>query len=100
MSADYSAAIHDGHVWVATEDEQVVGLAVLVPQPGHLLLQNLAVAPSAQGKGIGSRLLAWAEDQAQRRGLREIRLYTNEAMIENLSYYLVRPGRRVCVGRP
>lgn len=87
VAADYSAAIHDGHAWVATEYEEVVGLVVLVPQPGHLLLRNLAVVPSAQGKGIGSRLLALSEDEARRRGLREIRLYTNEAMTENLAYY-------------
>jgi GNAT superfamily N-acetyltransferase len=45
------------------------------------------VLPSAQGRGVGARLLALAEDQARARGLGEIRLYTNEAMTENLAYY-------------
>jgi hypothetical protein len=31
--------------------------------------------------------LALAEDQARSLGLSEIRLYTNEAMTENLAYY-------------
>jgi GNAT superfamily N-acetyltransferase len=42
---------------------------------------------ASQGRGIGSELLLLAEDEAKRRGHREIRLYTNEAMTENLDYY-------------
>ncbi len=44
----------------------------------------------AQGLGVGGRLLRLAEEQALARGLREVRLYTNEAMTENLAYYLRR----------
>jgi GNAT superfamily N-acetyltransferase len=40
-----------------------------------------------QGRGIGGRLLALAEDHTRRHGLHEVRLYTNEAMTENLAYY-------------
>jgi ribosomal protein S18 acetylase RimI-like enzyme len=32
-------------------------------------------------------LLAFAEEEARRCGLPEIRLYTNEAMTENIAYY-------------
>ena len=87
MSADYAAAVRDGQAWVATRDGRVVGHVVLVPEPDHLLLQNLAVSPAAQGQGVGTILLTLAEDEARRRGLGEIRLYTNEAMTENLAYY-------------
>jgi GNAT superfamily N-acetyltransferase len=81
MTADYAQAVREGQVWVAEDN------AVLVPQQDHLLLDNIAVSPSAQGQGIGSRLLALAEDHARRHGLSEVRLYTNEAMTENLVYY-------------
>jgi GNAT superfamily N-acetyltransferase len=87
MTADYLAAIGRGEVWVAARDDAVVGLLVLVAEPGHLLLENVAVHPSAQGSGVGARLLALAEEQAARLGLAEIRLYTNIAMTENLAYY-------------
>ncbi len=87
MTADYAAAVADGTVWVATRDDPVVGLLVLLPRPDHLLLENVAVLPAEQGRGTGSQLLAFAEEEARRRGLPEIRLYTNEAMTENLSYY-------------
>ena len=87
MSADYGAAVRDGQAWVAVDQGQVIGFAVLIAEPGHLLLKNLAVRPSRQGGGAGSRLLALAEDEARRLRLAEIRLYTNEAMTENLAYY-------------
>jgi GNAT superfamily N-acetyltransferase len=87
MSADYDAAVRAGQAWVAVGQGEVIGFAVLIAHPGHLLLENLAVRPSRQGRGAGSRLLALAEDQARRRRLAEIRLYTNEAMTDNLAYY-------------
>lgn len=86
MTADYAQAVRSGHAWVAA-DRHVVGFVVLAPQPGYLLLENVAVLPTAQGRGVGARLLALAEDEAHRLGLEEIHLYTNEAMTENLGYY-------------
>jgi ribosomal protein S18 acetylase RimI-like enzyme len=87
MSADYAAAAQAGQCWVAAEAGRILGLLVLVPRPGHLLLENIAVHPDAQGRGIGSELLAVAEWHARSLGVPEIRLYTNEAMTENLAYY-------------
>jgi len=87
MTADYAQAVRDGQAWAAVEDGQIAGFAVLVARPGYLLLENVAVLPAAQGRGIGARLLALAEEHARSLGLGEIRLYTNEAMTENLAYY-------------
>jgi ribosomal protein S18 acetylase RimI-like enzyme len=87
MTADYAAAVASGTVWVAARDDAVVGLLVLLPRPDHLLLENVAVLPGEQGRGTGSQLLAFAEEQARQRGLPEIRLYTNEAMTGNIAYY-------------
>jgi ribosomal protein S18 acetylase RimI-like enzyme len=87
MTADYSAAVQSGQAWVAEVDGQVLGLLVLVVCEGYLLIENIAVLPSAQRRGIGGRLLMLAEDEARANGLGEIRLYTNEGMTENLAYY-------------
>ena len=87
MTADYAPAVADGHVWVAARDDAVVGLLVLIPRPGHLLLENVVSLPAEQGRGTGTRLLDFAEEHARQRGLPEVRLYTNEAMTENLGYY-------------
>jgi GNAT superfamily N-acetyltransferase len=87
MTADYARAVRAGDGWVAVGDGEVLGFAILVPQRSHLLLENVAVAPQAQGRGVGARLLVWAEERARDLGLDEIRLYTNEAMTENLAWY-------------
>ena len=87
MAADYAQAVRSGQAWVAVQDGQVTGFVVLVAHPGYLLLENVAVLPAAQGRGTGGRLLGLAEQHARSLGLGEIRLYTNEAMTENLVYY-------------
>jgi N-acetylglutamate synthase-like GNAT family acetyltransferase len=87
MSGDYLALVHAGQVWVAEHDGAVVGLLVLKLKPDHLLLDNVAVSPSAQGTGIGAQLLDFADSYAREHGRAEIRLYTNEAMTENIAYY-------------
>ena len=87
LTADYAAAVAREEVWVALRDGAVVGLLVLVAEPDHLLLENVAVDPAAQGSGVGTFLLGVAESQALQLGRPEIRLYTNAAMTENLAYY-------------
>ncbi|MGI9146547.1 MAG: GNAT family N-acetyltransferase [Chloroflexota bacterium] len=93
MSADYNLIAGAQNTWVAESNGRIVGLLVLEARRDHLLLENLAVAPEAQGIGIGARLLRVAEEVARERRLPEVRLYTNAAMTENLNYY-VRHGYR------
>ncbi len=87
MTADYARAVRHYEVWVAVQDDVIAGLLVLVVRPDHLLLENVAALLSAQGLVIGTGLLDLAEEQARRHGVSEVRLYTNEAMTENLAYY-------------
>jgi ribosomal protein S18 acetylase RimI-like enzyme len=87
MTADYARVVRDDEVWVAVPGVAIAGFVVLVREPDHLLIENLAVLPSAQGRGIGAGLLGLAEERARQYGVAELRLYTNEAMTENLAYY-------------
>ena len=87
MTADYSSLVEAGHVWLAKQSEEVVGLLVLESKGDHLLLENIAVASKTRGRGVGRQLLSFAEDQARLLGLPEIRLYTGEVMTQNLHYY-------------
>ena len=87
MLDDYRARVAACEAWVVRAEDGLAGLLVLVPESDHLLLDNIAVAPAHQGQGIGRRLMAFAEDEARRRGLPEIRLYTHELMHENLRLY-------------
>ena len=88
MLADYESVVRNEQAWVAEGNGTIVGMLVLRIEHGFVLLDNVAVAPEVQRVGIGSALLAFAEDQGRQAGLAEIRLYTNVAMTENLSYYL------------
>lgn len=91
MTADYAELIAAGRVWVL---DPVEGLIVLVPEDDVLLVENVAVSPAAQGRGLGRRLLAFAEDQARALGLAALRLYTHEKMTANIARY-ERSGYRV-----
>jgi GNAT superfamily N-acetyltransferase len=70
MTADYAAHVRDDEVWVADDEGEIQGFLVLVPRGDHLLLDNVAVDPSAQGRGIGAALLALAEERARARHCR------------------------------
>jgi ribosomal protein S18 acetylase RimI-like enzyme len=87
MTADYAAHVRDDEVWVVDDGNAILGFVVLVPPGDHLLLDNVAVDPSAQGRGIGAGLLALAEDRARAAHLPEVRLFTHVAMVENQARY-------------
>ena len=56
MLDDYAALIAAGAVSVWTEpDGAIAALIVLLPKPDHLLLDNIAVHPDRQGRGLGRR---------------------------------------------
>src|SRR5262245_42189775 len=87
MTADYAEALEHSRVWVLENNGVIVGALVTEDHADHLLLEMVAVAPNAQGSGYGRLLLDRAERDAAELGLTEVRLYTNEAMTENLTFY-------------
>lgn len=90
MDDDHAAHIAAGAQWVGEAPDgsgALVGAIVLTEHDDHLHVDNVAVAPGRQGQGLGRALLAFAEAEARRRGLPEVRLYTNAAMADNLVFY-------------
>jgi len=87
MDLDYGEVIETRSVWVAELNGSIVGVVVLSFEPDHVLLENVAVREDLQGIGLGAHLIDFAEQEGRRRNLPEMRLYTNEAMTENLVYY-------------
>jgi diamine N-acetyltransferase len=87
MLADYGILIACGGVFVLASPQGIVGVLVMEAHEHDLLVENVAVRPAFQGQGLGRRLIAFAEQHARTRGLRAMRLYTNEVMIENLAFY-------------
>jgi ribosomal protein S18 acetylase RimI-like enzyme len=87
MLDDYGSLIRNGRVHVLDVDGTVEGVVVLVPEEVSLLLDNIAVRPGAQGRGYGRMLLEFTERFACNSGYTMVRLYTNEAMTENIALY-------------
>ncbi|MCC2613212.1 GNAT family N-acetyltransferase [Neorhizobium petrolearium] len=73
----------DEIAFAAVEDGKLAGCVFLKPEPGFLYLGKLAIAPECQGKGLGRRLLAIAEDVARKEGLPSLRLETRIELAGN-----------------
>ena len=87
MVADYAVAVVAHRVDLLVADETIVGLVELVLRPGDLLIENVAVSPSHQGRGHGRALIARAEAVASEAGRPAVRLYTNALFVENVRFY-------------
>jgi ribosomal protein S18 acetylase RimI-like enzyme len=87
MEADFAAEIAAGRVVVIEVGGTIAGYMIAWPQPDGYFIDNIAVDPAWQGRGLGRRLMEHGEREARRHTLDAIRLYTNAAMTENLSLY-------------
>jgi len=85
MDADYPHLMRRGCLFVV--GNPAIATITLVPEDGWLALDNVAVAPDRQGRGIGRRLLAFAEEHARQLWLTELRLQTHSMMWENQRMY-------------
>jgi GNAT superfamily N-acetyltransferase len=85
MLRDYGPSVEAGTTWVT--GSPVTAVLTLYPREDHLYVENIAVDPSAQGRGLGRALMEFAEQEAARRGLRRMALVTHEAMTENQAIY-------------
>ena len=89
MLDDYVAVVQDHHVFVAQsiQNNDIVGLLVLIEKEDDLLLDNIAVHPNFQGMKLGKLLMQKAEQEAVNLGYDSIILYTHELMSENQAIY-------------
>lgn len=87
MLTDYAAAIADHPVWVLAHGDEIVGVIELIERADHLWVDNVAIDPAWQGRGLGRRLLAFADEEAIRLGLPAIGLLTNERYVANIAMY-------------
>lgn len=91
MTADFAALITAGDVWCLTEIAEIAGYVVMRPHKNagvdSLHIENVAVHPERHGCGLGRALMDHAEGEARRLGLRQMDLYTNALMRENLALY-------------
>ena len=85
--AQYIELIALYQVWVVVYQGEIIGGLMLIPKEAHMLLANIVVRPEHQGKGVGQALLELADSEALSQSYREIHLYTNIDMTENIDMY-------------
>lgn len=87
MTADYAEAVKKHRIDLLYLNGELAALIEMIPRADHLLIENVAVSPAFQGKGLGRKLLTHAEQVALSLKLSVVKLYTNKLFTENLRFY-------------
>jgi N-acetylglutamate synthase-like GNAT family acetyltransferase len=87
MTADYDAAVRAHRIDLLYVNGKLAALIEMIPGEDHLLIENVAVSSALQGRGLGRKLLAHAEQVAVARGYPIIKLYTNKLFAANVRLY-------------
>jgi len=74
---------HEEQMFIATDDDMLVGCAFARPRDGALYVGKVAVRQDRQGQGIGRRLMQAIEQHARERGYTLLELETRIELIEN-----------------
>jgi ribosomal protein S18 acetylase RimI-like enzyme len=88
MQADYDEAVRKHRIDLLHVDGKLAALIETIDEPDHLLIENVAVSPDFQKRGLGAKLMAHAEALAAAMRYSEVRLYTNKLFAENVALYL------------
>ena len=94
MTADYDVAVRDHRIDLLYIEGTLAALVEMIDQGDRLLIENLAVSPGYQRRGLGTSLLAHAEEVAASLGRDRIWLYTNRRFDGNVELYR-RNGYRI-----
>ena len=87
MIADFASAIDQKQVQIVENAGETVGFVVSFARNDVLFIENIALLPAYQGKGIARGVFEILEIQATDDGRSALELYTNEKMTENLGLY-------------
>ena len=74
-------------VFICEDNKQIIAFAILVKINDQIILDNIAVDPSHQKKGIGNNFIKFIEQYLIKQKLDKYQLYTNEKMFENIKWY-------------
>jgi 2-keto-3-deoxy-L-fuconate dehydrogenase len=87
LQFDYAEVLTAKEAWIAEDEAGASGLLILELRPGEVHIWSVSVAPRAQGKGVGNRLLAAAEDRARELGIGLMTLLTGAKLTRNIAWY-------------
>jgi len=86
-SEELRRRMDEGPVWVALQDETVVGTVSAVPDGRALYIRSMAVLPRARGHGIGELLLHHVENFAYEWGFKRLFLSTTPFLTSAIRLY-------------
>lgn len=98
-----------GELYALREQDEIRGIVVLTPEMdeeyvpvqwlsengNNLYVHRLAVHPSYWGSGYGQRLMDFAEEFAQEKGFKSVRLDTFSQNLRNQKFYEARGYQRL-----
>jgi GNAT superfamily N-acetyltransferase len=87
MDIDYTAEIENYPCWVVESAGEILGGLIMIFAADRARIANIAVAPQAQGQGIGGKLMKLAEAESGQRGFADLYLTTHVMLTENISLY-------------
>ena len=77
----------DGTVWVAEDAGELIGFLAGTRRGDRLHIDEFDVVQSAQGRGVGRRMMAHVTDWARREGLASLSLTTFAGVPWNAPFY-------------
>jgi ribosomal protein S18 acetylase RimI-like enzyme len=79
--------ILEGSIQLMCDGAGVVGYISLWPTADQMFVDTLAVLPKHHRQGLGTQLLAFADNETLRLGRSSVNLFTKATMADNLVFY-------------
>jgi len=79
--------MREGPVWVALQDDVIVGTVAAVADGGALYIRGMAILPAARGQRVGESLLREIESFASEQGLTRLYLSTTPFLSRAIRLY-------------
>ncbi len=77
-----------GYIFFARLEDEIVGTAALMKRTnGDYELSKMGVTPSAQGRGVAKRLIAYCLEFAKGKGIQALVLYSNTSLKPAMHLY-------------
>ncbi|MFC7398658.1 GNAT family N-acetyltransferase [Chelatococcus sp. GCM10030263] len=87
LREDYDAVLARDEVWLAEDRDIPVGALILTLRPDDLYIASVGTLPTFRGRGLGKRLLGFAENRAEASGRSVLRLCTGKKLTKNIAWY-------------
>jgi RimJ/RimL family protein N-acetyltransferase/ribosomal protein S18 acetylase RimI-like enzyme len=87
LREDYDAVLARDEVWIAEESGVPVGALIVELRPDDLYIASVGTLPTFRGRGLGGRLLGFAESRAEALGRSRLRLVTGKKLTKNIAWY-------------